>query len=170
MNNQNEAQMLLNKLKEHIKQSRDIEVHEFECVCIPIPKPGENVSFPVACVTGVCFKKWGQIFRWIDAKLHMWISGKWRETNLSSTETQGEFLVVEEPKPEPVWKDCNFIEAVEWMKKHKNQLVARWEGTRYWMSPVLDKILRENDNARIYDVAGGDEVNYVLGKWQILAQ
>lgn len=146
---------------------------------IPIPKPGDKASFPVACVTGVCFKvtPTSMIFRWnaehnrLD-KLDKWNpdEGKQERTfrwwphkvDIPLALFCGTVTVVEEPKvPEPVWKDCNFIEAVEWMKKEPNKNIAQWNGCEYWMS---HNHIWSKQFGALLDC---NSLEPILGKWQI---
>lgn len=156
------------EIKEQLRKTQ--EYWMANNIIVPVPKPGDKVSFPVACVTGVCFDRPGSgaIERWnnVLCRVECWVKNQWHPTTVS-VQHFNTVTVVEEPKTEPVWKDCNFIEAVEWMKKHRGESVARWEGREYWMVETPAAIFREGDCARLYDVAGGEEVNFILGKWQI---
>lgn len=153
---------------------------------VPVPKPGEKVSFPVACVTGVCFQiqvtPTSYVFRWNTGRNRL---DKWDTWNPDEGKQERTFrwwpyehacslalfydtvTVVEEPTTEPVWKDCNFIEAVELMKKYPAMPVARWNGDEYCLGGVSNKIRRDSDGVLIYNVAIGKELDFILGKWQI---
>lgn len=138
-------------------------------VIIPIPKPGDRVSFPVACVTGVCFKTEpdNDIYRWSQKRncLEAWYNNTWHSAAVS-VEWFTEVTVVEEPKvPEPVWKDCNFIEAVEWMKKKPTENKACWNGSLFHVD--ADIVFDESNTTLM---SRENEIEPVLGKWQIPVQ